>query len=212
MEKVTGIAGSRLRPCGALSLLACLAVLVGCSKVPRSSDLEAGPSAALTAFVGVGVVPMTEPCAVLRDQTVLVQTLFERELVPERQEIPVSEDELIERVLTLSPQVRYVAVYRDGQLLSGSREGLAAPSSSESDRYEELLVNPTLLLLARQRGDIDCGGAAYVLVRYGNFFQLITPIRGGHVSVAVEPHADPLALAAQVADVLRGGGFSGRAA
>lgn len=40
------------------------------------------------------------------------------------------------------------------------RPDLADASSSESDRYEELLVNPTLITLARQRGEIDCGGRA----------------------------------------------------
>ena len=43
-------------------------------------------------------------------------------------------------------------------------------SGLESDRYEELLVNPTLLTLATQRGNIDCGGLKYLIVRYGNKF------------------------------------------
>ena len=42
-------------------------------------------------------------------------------------------------------------------------------------RYEELLVNPTLLELTRQRGNIDCGGLEYLVIRYGNFFQLVLP-------------------------------------
>ena len=117
-------------------------------------------------------------------------------------------NELIDRIFELSENIRYVAVYRGGQLTSRQRRGLAGASSAESDRYEELLVNPTLLTLVRQRGDIDCGGAMYVLVRYGNFFQLITPVSGGHVSIALETRADPLALVGQIRDVLVAAGLA----
>lgn len=83
------------------------------------------------------------------------------------------------------------------------RPDLRDASSSESDRYEELLVNPTLLLLARQRGDIDCGGLRYLVVRYGHFFQVVVPDpQGGHVSVAVEPDADPVPIAEAVINLL----------
>jgi hypothetical protein len=33
-----------------------------------------------------------------------------------------------------------------------------------------------------------------VLIRYGNFFQLLIPTATGHLSVAIEPGADPLEL------------------
>ena len=94
--------------------------------------------------------------------------------------------------------MRYVAVYTRGELRMRQREGLADPSASESDRYEELLVNPTLLTLARQRGAIDCGGLAYLLIRYGNFFTLVQPIGRGHVNVGFETDAD-----LSIIDVLR---------
>ncbi|HEY0776682.1 MAG TPA: hypothetical protein VGD56_01830 [Gemmatirosa sp.] len=55
-------------------------------------------------------------------------------------------------------------------------------------------MNPTLLTLVGQRGRIDCGGLEYVVVRYGYFFQIVVPVRGGHVSVAVEPSGAPLDL------------------
>jgi hypothetical protein len=42
-------------------------------------------------------------------------------------------------------------------------------SASVSDRYEELILNPAVLGLTRERGRIDCGGLEFVLVRYGNF-------------------------------------------
>ena len=57
-------------------------------------------------------------------------------------------------------------------VVTRERSGLIDASSGESDRYEELLVNPTLLTLAAQRGDIDCGGLRYLVVAYRNFWQL----------------------------------------
>lgn len=102
----------------------------------------------------------------------------------------LSHDVLIDRCLALAPDVRYAAVYRDGILRSRERAGITAGTAAESDRYEELLVNPTILALVRQRGNIDCGGLRYVLVRYGNFFQFVFPVAGGHISVALEPTAD----------------------
>lgn len=102
--------------------------------------------------------------------------------------------DLIERVLAIASEIRYVAVYRSGRLQSSQRPGLEQASASESDKYEELIVNPTLLTLTRQRGEIDCGGLEYVLIRYGSFHELVLPLPGGHLSVGIEPHADPLEL------------------
>jgi hypothetical protein len=107
-------------------------------------------------------------------------------------------EDLIERIFAVSSDIRYVAVYRNGQLRSSQRPGLAQASASESDKYEELIVNPTLLTLTRQRGEIDCGGLEFVLIRYGSFYELVLPIPGGHLSVGIEPHADPLELAPRV--------------
>jgi len=98
--------------------------------------------------------------------------------------------ELIDRFLALSPDIRYVAVYRDEVLRKQERAGLAGASASESDLYEELIVNPAVLTLVRQRGNIDCGGVRWVVIRYGNFFQCVFPVAGGHVAVALEPGAD----------------------
>ena len=111
-------------------------------------------------------------------------------------------DPLIRRLFAMSPDVRYVAVYRGGRLESASRDGLAQASSSESDRYEELIVNPTLLTLVTQRGNIDCGGARWVVIRYGNFFETVVPTKDGHVSVGLEPSADPVALAEAILEVV----------
>ena len=97
-----------------------------------------------------------------------------------------------------SSDIRYVAVYRHGNLQLAQRVGLRDASGADSDRYEELLVNPTLLTLARQRGDIDCGGLEFLLIRYGHFFQLVHPIDGGHLSVAIEATAEPLTCLSEI--------------
>jgi hypothetical protein len=70
--------------------------------------------------------------------------------------------------------MRYVALYRGGKLTSRQRSQVSDASASKEGRYEELFVNPTRLTLARQRGNLDCGGAQFVLVRYGNFCQLVS--------------------------------------
>jgi len=73
---------------------------------------------------------------------------------------------MIEDIFAISDNVRYVAIYRDGKLETRSKGGTEGASSLETDRYEELLVNPTLIKLASQRGNIDCGGLEYLIVRY----------------------------------------------
>ncbi len=97
---------------------------------------------------------------------------------------------MLESIFELDAAVRYVAIYQDGELTTRSRDDLVGASAGESDRYEELLVNPTLLKLASQRGNIDCGGLDYLLVRYGNFFQFVHPTVTGHVSVCLEADSD----------------------
>ena len=111
---------------------------------------------------------------------------------------------MIEKILRLSDSIRYVAVYKNGQLRSKSKADTVDASSSESDRYEELLVNPALLKLASQRGNIDCGGLDFILVRYGNFFQFILPVNWGHVSVCIEADADPIQIGSQVKSLVLG--------
>ena len=90
---------------------------------------------------------------------------------------------MINDIFALSNDVRYVAIYRDGHLETKSKEGTIDASSSDSDRYEELLVNPTLITLATQRGNIDCGGLDYLIIKYGNFYQFVLPVSWGHISV-----------------------------
>jgi hypothetical protein len=105
---------------------------------------------------------------------------------------------MIDEIFAISDDVRYVAIYRDGILETKSKEGTQGASSSESDHYEELLVNPILLKAASQRGNIDCGGLDYLLVRYGNFYQFVLPVSWGHVSICIEKHADPISIGEKV--------------
>ncbi|MEP6666876.1 MAG: hypothetical protein ABJA81_10545 [Nocardioidaceae bacterium] len=70
----------------------------------------------------------------------------------------MSVHEIVSGNFALGDQVRYVAVADGQDVTLQQRAGLADASSNETDRYEELLVNPALLLLTRQRGEIHCGG------------------------------------------------------
>ncbi len=105
---------------------------------------------------------------------------------------------MIDEIFAISKDVRYVAIYRDGELETRTKDNTEGASSSESDKYEELIVNPVMLKAATQRGDIDCGGLEFLLVRYGNFFQFILPTSWGHVSVCIEKNAEPIAIGHKV--------------
>jgi len=99
--------------------------------------------------------------------------------------------EIIKALFDFSTSIRYVAIYENGELELRQRDAaLDGQSSGESDQYEELLVNPTLLKLASQRGNIDCGGLNYLIVAYGNFHQLVKSIDGGHISICLEKGSD----------------------
>lgn len=112
-------------------------------------------------------------------------------------------DAKIDAILALAQSIRYVARYQGGALQSVARAGVSRASASESDRYEELLVNPTLLTLLRQRGEIDCGGLEFVIIRYGNFWQVVIPVDGGHLSVCIDRTADPLEHLPAIAAAIR---------
>jgi len=109
---------------------------------------------------------------------------------------------MIDDILKISEAVRYVAIYKEGQLATRTKATAEAGSSSESDKYEELIVNPVMLKAASQRGNIDCGGLEYLLIRYGNFFQFVLPVAWGHVSVCIEKDADPIAIGHQVTELI----------
>ncbi len=104
----------------------------------------------------------------------------------------------IDDIMSISEDVRYVAIYENGILETKSRADNLDASDDESDKYEELLVNPTILKIAQQRGDIDCGGLEYVLIKYGNFYQLIRSIARGHVSICIHEKSDPIELQVRI--------------
>ena len=109
---------------------------------------------------------------------------------------------LTETIFSLSEGIRYIALYTNEKLLTSFREDLLNASSSESDKYEELIVNPTLLKLVTQRGNIDCGGAEYVLIRYGNFYEFVKPLKKGHISVGIQLTEDPMIIIAAIENFL----------
>ncbi|MDI9312160.1 MAG: hypothetical protein QM535_18240 [Limnohabitans sp.] len=99
-------------------------------------------------------------------------------------------NEIIQILFQDFQEIRYVAIYQNNQLFSQQKQTASNASDSESDKYEELLVNPALLTLARQRGNIDCGGLRYLIIGYGNFFQLVKEIPNGHISICLDKESD----------------------
>jgi len=97
---------------------------------------------------------------------------------------------IIDDLLKSFEDVRYVAIYKNNNLTFKQRPNTTDSSSADTDKYEELLVNPVLLTTARQRGNIDCGGLRFLIIAYGNFFQLIKEINGGHISLCLSKNVD----------------------
>ena len=116
-------------------------------------------------------------------------------------------ENLKNQIFSLSDDIRYVAIYADDKLISGEKPGIKDTSSSESDKYEELIVNPTLLKLVTQRGNIDCGGVELVIIKYGAFFEFVMPIRNGHVSVGIEQHSNVMEITSKIQNLVKASGF-----
>ncbi|MDP6405899.1 MAG: hypothetical protein QF797_11895 [Alphaproteobacteria bacterium] len=95
--------------------------------------------------------------------------------------------ELIDALFAIGPEVRYVALGRGQEVTMQLASDVATETTFESNRFEELLVNPTLLTLAGQRERLDCGGLDFLVVGYGAFQQLVMPMQDGHVSIALVP-------------------------
>jgi len=116
-------------------------------------------------------------------------------------------DDLREAIFALGRHIRYVAFGNGQDVTTAQRESVGGASAESSDFFEELLVNPALLTLARQRGELDCGGFRHLVVGYGNFNQVVLPLPDGrgHASVCVELEADPSRVGEQVAELLLSG-------
>jgi len=96
-------------------------------------------------------------------------------------------------MFAITGSIGYVAVGRGQDIAMQQRFGVDVAYSDVSNRSGELLVNPTLLILATQRGDLDCGGLRHLIIGYGYFNAYVLPIPGGHVCVSFEVDSDPVA-------------------
>jgi hypothetical protein len=117
---------------------------------------------------------------------------------------PVSQDKLSTRLFSLEPKIRYVAVNQNGRIVEMEQSG-SHPTYNphDTDRMEELIVNPAVLGITSRRGNIDMDGIRYVVIRYGTQYQLIMPYLEGHLSIGVELEDNPLENASKVAAALR---------
>ena len=116
---------------------------------------------------------------------------------------PARVSSLLSAVLDLGPHIRYAALAGVHGIETRERAGLKGGSSADSDFFEELLVNPTILGIASRRGNFDCGGLRYVIIGYGLFNQVVLPTADGHLSVAVERETDPRPVIEAVVALIR---------
>jgi len=112
-------------------------------------------------------------------------------------------EEISARLFDLDPNIRYVAINQRG-LIVEMKQNPNRPSlnPTETDRMEELIVNPTILELTKRRGNLDMNGMRYVVIRYGTMYQLIFPFKDGHLSIGIELNANPTEVAQTVAKCL----------
>lgn len=102
-------------------------------------------------------------------------------------------------IFELDSNIRYVAVNQGGKIVEMHQNpNWPSYNPSETDRMEELLVNPTIIELTRRRGDLDLEGIRFIAIRYGLQYQLIFPYREGHVSVGVELSGDISLIASKI--------------
>ncbi|MCG8573724.1 MAG: hypothetical protein MI810_02475 [Flavobacteriales bacterium] len=114
----------------------------------------------------------------------------------------MNKEKIIESLFGEFSEIRYVAIYIKDKLVYKQKEETSDSSSGETDKYEELLVNPTLLKLASQRGNIDCGGLNYLIIGYGNFYQVVKSVPEGHISICIEQKSDLNELPNSIFDYL----------
>lgn len=104
--------------------------------------------------------------------------------------------------------IGYVALSSGQEVVMRPAPGLVSTTTEESNFYEELLVNPTLLKLASQRGNLDCEGLRYIAIGYDKFVQLIMLMKDGHVSIGISRKANVGKLAARVQTILQERGLA----
>jgi hypothetical protein len=115
-----------------------------------------------------------------------------------------AEEKLSAQLFSMEPKIRYVAVNQKGKIVE-MEQSPSHPSynSNETDRIEELIVNPIVLELAARRGNLDMDGIRYVVIRYGTQYQLLIPYGEGHLSIGVELQDDPVVIASKVTTALK---------
>jgi hypothetical protein len=113
-----------------------------------------------------------------------------------------SEMDSIAKLLSeVEPKIRYVAVNQNG-VIREMQQFHATFNPSDTDRMEELVVNPVILEAASRRGNLDLDGVRYVLICYGLQYQVIIPYREGHVSIGINLSDDPIAIAEKITGYL----------
>jgi hypothetical protein len=112
-------------------------------------------------------------------------------------------NKLSTQLFDLDSHIRYVAVNQIGQIVE-MEQSPKWPSynPADTDRMEELIVNPVVLDLAKRRGDLDLDGIRYVVIRYGLQYQILFPFNEGHISIGVELQANVTEVANKVAKYL----------
>jgi len=115
-----------------------------------------------------------------------------------------AEEKLSAQLFSMEPKIRYVAVNQKGKIVE-MEQSQSHPSynPNETDRMEELIVNPIVLELAARRGNLDMDGIRYVVIRYGTQYQLLIPYDEGHLSIGVELQDDPVEIASKITAVLK---------
>ncbi len=77
-------------------------------------------------------------------------------------------ERLSAQLFKLERKIRYVAVNQNCEIVE-MEQSPQHPTFNphETDRIEELVVNPTVLEITKRRGNIDMDGIRYVVIRYG---------------------------------------------
>ena len=107
--------------------------------------------------------------------------------------------QLSDQLFALDANIRYGAVNQSGQIAEMTQNPrLPTSNPRETDKYEELLVNPAILQLAMNRGNLDMDGTRYVVIRYGTMFEIVLPYQQGHLSVGAELAANVTQVAEKI--------------
>ncbi len=112
-------------------------------------------------------------------------------------------EELGPKLFKFDPKIRYVSINRNGTIVEMTQNpDLPMYNPPDTDRTEELVVNPTVLDLLRRRGSLDQYGVKFVVIHYDEFYQVVMPYEDGHLSIGVELTADVIDVVKRVTKLL----------